>query len=576
MRVRFRVKLFRRRLEVRPWSVRALLGQLIMALFATLLSSTPNAFAAAPVISTSTTIVNGALDPSILVNSTNFVTDLNKFAFTVDAGTTGLTFDSAALISSSRARLNLRGTAQAGSISVQANISAFMPVADSPSNTLTVTVPNPLIEQKITFDALTPMRVSDSGQILSASSTSGLDISFSSRTPNTCRIVSQKINPIAAGTCSIKASQNGNSSYRAAPDIIQSFTISPAASGVVEIPATNSPTVTTFASLEYSPDAASTTYKDITISSRGIGQIGATKLKLLVPSQATKSPAVFLFSSYSTDSENDQGFFVVAVKLVDKSGLAINHIEKAYKINMPKGYFYSEIFWSSDGLTWQRIPETINETSPTNTHTAFFREVDGSVSILTDELGLFGYRFPQEDLKVLSPAQTLALNGQLQLDFSGGSGTGAVTFGTSTALVCTVTLDGVVSAKQAGKCFVFVRKYAAQHFIDAVSSKTILTIEKSELTGKSPDALPLPKLRCDILSYSLSGGATTVEAVFCPKSAGKMATLYVRSKASTRNWVDKKIATAIIDSNGYAAFQVTRAIAASKFLHVFVGGKHWI
>ena len=576
MRVRANVKLVGRRHQVRLWPVKILLGQLVITLFVTFLSSTPIAFAAAPVVSTSATIANGALDPNILVISTNFATDLNKFVFTVDVGTTGLTFDSAAFISSTRVRLNFRGSAQAGSISVQANISAFMPVADSPSNTLTITVPNPLIAQTITFDALTPMTVTDSGQILSASSTSGLDVSFSSKTPNICRIILQKIQPLVAGTCSIKASQSGNSTYKAAPDIIKSLTISSQGSGVVENPVTPSPAVTTFATLEYSPDAPNPAYSDLTISYSGVGQFGATKLKLLVPIRATQNPAVFLVSSYSTDSENDQGFFVAKIQLVDKSGMAINRIEKAYEIRMPKGYFYSEVFWSSDGLIWQRILETVNETLPNDSHAAFFREVDGSVSILTDQLGLFGYRFPQEDIKVISPAQNLALNGQLQLGSSEGSGTGALTFGTTTAAVCTVTPDGVVSAKQAGKCFVFVRKNAAQQFIDSVSSKAIIMVEKSELTGKSHDALPSSKSSCDYLTYSLSQSATTVEAVFCPKNAGKVATLYVRAKASTRNWVDKKVATAIIDSNGFATFQVTPAIGASKFLHVFVGGKHWI
>lgn len=205
MKLGFKVNLIGEKLQMRPRPLKILLGKLVVVLFASLISGTPMAFAAAPVISTSTTIAHGALDPGILINSSNFFTYLNKFNFTVDPGTTGLTFDSAAYINPTRVRLNLRGTAQAGSISVQAATSAFEPVADSQSNTLTITVPNPLMTQSITFDALTPMTVTDSGQVLSASSTSGLDVSFSSITPNTCRIVSQKIQALVAGTCSIKA-----------------------------------------------------------------------------------------------------------------------------------------------------------------------------------------------------------------------------------------------------------------------------------------------------------------------------------------------------------------------------------
>ena len=546
----------------------------IILLITTFMSGTEIARAVTPAFSTSSDISNGALDPNILVNSTNFASDLNKFVFTVDLGTTGLTFDSAAFINSTRVRLNLRGSAQAGQISVQANISAFNPVADNPSNSLTITVPDPLIEQTITFDALIPMSVSDSGQILSASSTSGLDVSFLSKTPNICRIVSQKIHPLMAGNCAIKASQSGNSTYKAAPEIINSVTISPAVSGVVEKALTKSPAATTFATFEYSPDASNPAYKDLTISNSGVGQTGVTKLKLLVPSRATQYPAVFLVSSYSTDSENDQGFFVARVELVDKSGMAINRIEKAYEIRMPKGYFYSEVFWSSDGLMWQRIPETIIETLPSDSHAAFFREVDGSVSILTDQLGLFGYRFPQEDLKVLSPAQSFALNSQIQLASSGGSGTGALTFGTSTAAVCTVTPDGVVSGKQAGKCFVFVRKYAAQQFIDSVSAKMVLSVQSPTPVASNQGAAVVGQTTCNFLSYSLTALSGQVQANFCPEDAGKVAILYVRSNSSTRKWVDKKVASVVINSQGVAVFDVVTAISTSNYLHVFVNGEH--
>ena len=198
------------------------------------------AHAVAPVISTSSTISNGAIDPIILVSGNNFAQDADKFAFIVDIGTTGLTYDSAAFIDSAKFRLNFRGTARAGEVSVQARRLTFTPVATDRSNNLTISVPDPLVQQTITIDALTSMTVTDNGQIVTASSTSGLDISFSSKTPNTCRIVAQKIQPIVAGTCSIKASQNGNTTYIAAPEIISTITISSAVSGDVGKSVTNS------------------------------------------------------------------------------------------------------------------------------------------------------------------------------------------------------------------------------------------------------------------------------------------------------------------------------------------------
>ena len=558
------------------WSV-------FLILITSVISNTQSANAATPVITSSATISNGASSPQVLVNGNNFASNLDKFGFTVDVGTTGLTFDSVAFVNSSRVRVNLRGTAQAGSISIQANSSVFLPVADSASNTLTITVPDTLIAQTITFNALTPMILNGSDQLLTASSTSGLNVSFTSLTINTCRIISQKIHALAARNCSIMVSQTGNSTYQSATDVVNSVIISAPAPAVIQPTVTKPTAVTTFATLEYSPSAVNNTFSDVVISSSGNGQLGAVKLKLLIPSRATQGQAVFLVSSYSSDSENDQGFFVARVQLVDKSGQAINRVDKAFEINIPKGYFYSEVFWSSDGLTWQRILETSKETLPSDSHAAFFREVDGSVSILTDQLGLFGYRFPQEELKVLSPVQSFALNSQIQLSNSGGSGSGALTFGTSTASVCSVTADGVVSAKQAGKCFVFVRKFAAEQYIDALSTKIIVNVQAAGVSATSSNPKTVPATStviatsqsgCNSLSYSLSISPTQVQANFCPEDAGKVAILYVRVNSSTRKWVDKKVVSVVIDSNGAALFQVDKKIGNSHFLHVFVNREH--
>lgn len=562
-------------------------------LIANLLTGIEIARAATPTLSSTSNISNGVVDPNIVVKSTNFATDANKFVFTVDVGTTGLNFDSVAFISSASVRLNFRGTALAGSISIQANTSAFKPVADSLSSTLIINVPDPLIVQIITFDDLLPIKVNDSSQILSASSTSGLEVSFSSKTPNTCRIVSQKINAIAAGECSIKASQNGNTSYSAALDIIKSITISPVVSVMAEKPASGVSNGTTLATVEYSPTGANNSYKDLVLSSSGNGQLGTTKLRLFVPSGATKSRAAFLVSSFSSDSENEQGFFVARIGLVNEFGAALNHLDKVYKINMPRGYLYSEIFWSDLGIMWQRIPETIKESLPTDSHAAFFREANGSVTVLTDQLGLFGYRFPQIGLEVSSPTTNMMVGSQIQLSNEGGSGTGEVIFGTTTSQVCTVTPAGVLTGTQAGACFITARKNASEHYIDTLSNKIIVTVQgaapvrsKSQgatpVTSKSQGAAPVAvnkgsasvgQTTCNSLSYSLTLLSNQAQAKFCPKDAGNVAILYVRSASSTRKWVDKELARSVIDANGNAVFDSTLEILTSDYLHVFVNGQ---
>ena len=66
---------------------------------------------------------------------------------------------------------------------------------------------------------------------LSASATSGLLVAFRSDTPRICTVSGPTLTPIAAGTCTVTASQGGSDHYAAARDIAQSFDVASAASG---------------------------------------------------------------------------------------------------------------------------------------------------------------------------------------------------------------------------------------------------------------------------------------------------------------------------------------------------------
>ena len=66
---------------------------------------------------------------------------------------------------------------------------------------------------------------------LSASATSGLLVAFRSDTPRICTVSGPTLTPIAAGTCTVTASQGGSDHYAAARDIAQSFDVASPASG---------------------------------------------------------------------------------------------------------------------------------------------------------------------------------------------------------------------------------------------------------------------------------------------------------------------------------------------------------
>jgi hypothetical protein len=85
-----------------------------------------------------------------------------------------------------------------------------------------------LARQRITFGqppGMTAGRVVS----LSALASSGLTVLFTSDTPGVCTVSGSAVTAVAAGTCTITASQAGNADYAAAPPVTRSFRAGPAA-----------------------------------------------------------------------------------------------------------------------------------------------------------------------------------------------------------------------------------------------------------------------------------------------------------------------------------------------------------
>ena len=62
---------------------------------------------------------------------------------------------------------------------------------------------------------------------LSAHASCGLPVSFSSGTPSVCTVKGSTVTTVAAGPCTITASQGGSARYKAAPDVSRSFQVNP-------------------------------------------------------------------------------------------------------------------------------------------------------------------------------------------------------------------------------------------------------------------------------------------------------------------------------------------------------------
>lgn len=109
--------------------------------------------AGAPSISTSSTIANGASNPTITITGADFETPTVSSMFNVATGTTGLTFSSITFNSATSLTFNFTGNAVAGSVTISATTTAYNPDSSEASNTVSVTVPAILPETPTAISA---------------------------------------------------------------------------------------------------------------------------------------------------------------------------------------------------------------------------------------------------------------------------------------------------------------------------------------------------------------------------------------------------------------------------------------
>ena len=326
---------------------------------------------------------------------------------------------------------------------------------------------------------------------------------------------------------------------------------------------------------QYFPSAPNDSYVDVTVPPKEAGATLPNIVSIIIPQRATSGPATFIFTSFSSNVETANGFFAVKVSLFDAGALPLAFVSGGYEIKFPQNNSSAALYSSRDGSTWVKIPESSIEFLPAEFHSIFFHEWDDTYSVITDQLGLFGFRQPQGALKISSKAFTLEALLSQTLTVAGGNGNGTIDFATTTSAICSVTSSGVVTGLKTGNCLITAHKFGAGEYIDVFSNTLSITVNASA-PAIATSLVSATKSSCDSISYTFSTSAKAVAAGFCPKDVGKSATLYVRTRTSTGKFIDKKVAIVKIDSLGNAVFNVSQAISSSPDLHIFVNGVLWI
>ena len=81
--------------------------------------------------------------------------------------------------------------------------------------------------QTITFWAIANHPLGTAPFTISAPASSGLQVSFASQTTSVCTVLGSQVTLVSVGTCTIQATQGGNTNYAAATPVNQSFEVTP-------------------------------------------------------------------------------------------------------------------------------------------------------------------------------------------------------------------------------------------------------------------------------------------------------------------------------------------------------------
>ena len=538
-----------------------------LMLFTTSIFAIPRASATSSVITTPSTIANGTFNPAPLIVGVGFATDVDKFDFTVDMGKTNLEYDSVAFINSTHIRFNFHGNANTGTIVIAANSSAFDPVGGVASNELIIVVAAPLIRQSITFKTFAPMAVGGKDQATTATSSSFLDVGIMSNTPSVCTIDFAKVHAVAAGTCSLKASQPGNEEYAPAPVITQTVVVkSNPTEKILEVKPVD--VATTLGSAMYDPDSIDGGHASVLVA--GSGTENATLVKLLIPSHATTVKTVFLISAYSSDEETAAGYFIARIAAVASNGMPIRRFKEAIEINIPLGANDAYPYWSYDGNRWYRLIKLETEELPSNLHAGYFVEGDGRIAIFSDYLMLFGFRKPQAPLSIISPVEKLSVLDTAALKSVGGSGPGQLRYKSLTDSICLISELGVLTGLSEGNCQVSALKAASGIFADTYSKQISIKITEVSNISKEVAASVNTGFLTHSLTFMKVNKSRTLDVGLCSIYANEKANLYLGTKARNGTWVWKSISVTQLDDNGAGQFTVTATFKAGQRIRVLV------
>jgi hypothetical protein len=261
-------------------------------------------------------------------------------------------------------------------------------------------------------------------------------------------------------------------------------------------------------------DLSPTVDNSINVQIQGTASTHSSNITINIPKNSTAEATTVKVFSNSENADVDAGFISVrieSVRTADNS--AVTTFTNAIEIRIPTTTTSASPAWSRDGLTWTLLPRLSEPVLPEGQADGYYVNVDGSYSFFTRHLTIFGLLRTQAPMTLAVSQSELKVGETASLTYTGGSGTGAMTFRSIDPAVCTVTSTGVVSGISAGQCSVTATRLGSGSYLDLTSVPVVILISNS----KSPNI---------VLGSSITvrrrAGTTTIKVSLPLKYANKL------------------------------------------------------
>jgi hypothetical protein len=331
-----------------------------------------------------------------------------------------------------------------------------------------------LTPQNIRFTPVSSLSATTTSHELAATATSGLTVAFSSTTPLVCTVSGTTLTPVKVGTCTIRASQAGDSNY-AAGSISRSIAITGVAQTITGFSPTTMTTLSSPQTLTATTDRGS---KAVTFTTTSAAcSISGTSLTAIAPGTCVIKASQAADDKYVATSTDKSIAITAGVQTITNfNPTSMTMRSDPQTLSATGGAGSSPVTFKTTSTTCSVVGTTLTAlaagtcviTASQAANGAFATAVTVHKSITISKVAQTITGFTLSAMTTASGAQTLSA--------TKGPGSAPVTFRTSSA-ACTITGNSL-TVRAAGSCVVTASQAADGTYAAAPNVTKSITISR--------------------------------------------------------------------------------------------------